>query len=68
MSDGRGLTRSTRVAPISLSERARHAGLTAYVGLLDIGRLKAGETVFVSAASVRSARWPLRSPNSRAVA
>ncbi len=26
-------------------------GLTAYVGLLDIGRLKAGETVFVSAAS-----------------
>jgi len=26
-------------------------GLTAYVGLLDIGRLKAGETVFVSAAA-----------------
>ena len=26
-------------------------GLTAYVGLLDIGRLKGGETVFVSAAS-----------------
>ena len=26
-------------------------GMTAYVGLLDIGRLKAGETVFVSAAS-----------------
>ena len=53
VSDGRGLTQiDPRVAPIQAYLGVLGMpGLTAYVGLLDIGRLKAGETVFVSAAS-----------------
>ena len=53
VSDGRGLTQiDPRVAPIQTYLGVLGMpGLTAYVGLLDIGRLKAGETVFVSAAS-----------------
>ena len=53
VSDGRGLTQiDPRVAPIQTYLGVLGMpGLTAYVGLLDIGRLKAGETVFVSAAA-----------------
>ena len=53
VSDGRGLTQiDPRVAPIQAYLGVLGMpGLTAYVGLLDIGRLKAGETVFVSAAA-----------------
>ena len=43
-------------------------GLTAYVGLLDHGRPKAGETVVVSAAPGRSASSSARSRASRAAA
>ena len=60
VSDGRGLTQfDPRVAPIQAYLGVLGMpGLTAYVGLLDIGRLQDGETVFVSAAGARSARWP----------
>ena len=53
VSDGRDLTRiDPRVAPIQAYLGVLGMpGLTAYVGLLDIGRLQAGETVFVSAAA-----------------
>ena len=70
VSDGRDLTRiDPRVAPIQAYLGVLGMpGLTAYVGLLDIGRLQPGETVFVSAARARSARWPARSPSSRAAA
>jgi NADPH-dependent curcumin reductase CurA len=53
VSDGRGLTRiDPRVAPIQAYLGVLGMpGLTAYVGLLDIGRLQTGETVFVSAAA-----------------
>ena len=53
VSDGRDLTQiDPRVAPIQAYLGVLGMpGLTAYVGLLDIGRLKAGETVFVSAAA-----------------
>ena len=53
VSDGRGLTRiDPRVAPIQAYLGVLGMpGLTAYVGLLDIGRLQDGETVFVSAAA-----------------
>ena len=53
VSDGRGLTQfDPRVAPIQAYLGVLGMpGLTAYVGLLDIGRLQDGETVFVSAAA-----------------
>jgi NADPH-dependent curcumin reductase CurA len=53
VSDGRDLNQiDPRVAPIqAFLGVLGMPGLTAYVGLLDIGRLKAGETVFVSAAA-----------------
>ena len=53
VSDGRGLTQiDPRVAPIQAYLGVLGMpGLTAYVGLLDIGRLQAGETVFVLAAA-----------------
>ena len=53
VSDGRGLTQiDPHVAPIQTYLGVLGMpGLTAYVGLLDIGRLQAGETVFVSAAA-----------------
>ena len=53
VSDGRGLTQiDPRLAPIQTYLGVLGMpGLTAYVGLLDIGRLQAGETVFVSAAA-----------------
>jgi NADPH-dependent curcumin reductase CurA len=44
------------------------AGLTAYFGLLEIGRPRAGETVVVSPPPGRSACLSARSPSSRAVA
>ena len=43
-------------------------GRTAYFGLLDVGEPKAGETVFVSAASARLARLFARSPRSKSAA
>jgi NADPH-dependent curcumin reductase CurA len=43
--------RSRDRADLDRGRRARHAGQTAYVGLLDFGRPKHGETVVVSAAS-----------------
>ena len=53
VSDGRGLTRvDTRVAPLShYLGILGMPGVTAWVGLIDIGKAKAGETVAVSAAS-----------------
>ncbi len=42
------------------------AGLTAYFGLLECGKPKAGETVVVSAAAARWVRSSARSPRSRA--
>ena len=53
LSDGRGLA---KVEPVAGSLSAHlgvlgGTGLTAYVGLLDIGQPRAGETVFVSAAA-----------------
>ncbi len=53
VSDGTDLTKiDPRVAPIQTYLGVLGMpGMTAYVGLLDIGRPKAGETVFVSAAS-----------------
>ncbi|MBW2410847.1 MAG: NADP-dependent oxidoreductase [Deltaproteobacteria bacterium] len=53
VSDGRGLTKiDPHLFPIqTYLGTAGMPGMTAYVGLLDIGRPQAGETVFVSAAS-----------------
>ena len=53
LSDGKGLTRiDPTLAPLpAFLGIAGMPGLTAYVGLLDIGQVKAGETVFVSAAA-----------------
>ncbi len=53
LSDGRGLTRvDTTVAPLSYYLGVLGMpGLTAWIGLIDIGKAKAGETVVVSAAS-----------------
>ena len=53
LSDGRGLLRfDPALAPVSTALGVLGMpGLTAYVGLLDIGRPKAGETVFVSGAA-----------------
>ena len=53
VSDGRGLTKiDPGMFPIqSYLGAAGMPGMTAYVGLLDIGRVAEGETVFVSAAS-----------------
>lgn len=53
ISDGTVLTRiDPKVAPIrAYLGVLGMPGMTAYIGLLDIGRLKRGETVFVSAAS-----------------
>jgi NADPH-dependent curcumin reductase CurA len=53
VSDGRGLSRiDPSVAPLTAYLSALGGtGLTAYVGLLDIGKPKPGETVFVSAAA-----------------
>ena len=38
-------------------------GMTAYFGLLDIGKPAAGETVVVSGAGAPSAEWSGRSPS-----
>lgn len=53
VSDGRGLSRvNPTVAPLAANLGVLGGtGLTAYVGLLDIGQPKQGETVFVSAAA-----------------
>ncbi|MFX0209525.1 MAG: NADP-dependent oxidoreductase [Candidatus Hodarchaeota archaeon] len=53
VSDGTGLTKvDSSIAPIQAYLGILGlTGLTAYVGLLDIGQLKEGETVFVSGAS-----------------
>jgi NADPH-dependent curcumin reductase CurA len=53
LSDGRGLQKfdGDAVPPSAALGVLGMPGLTAYVGLLDIGRPKAGETVFVSGAA-----------------
>jgi NADPH-dependent curcumin reductase CurA len=53
ISDGKGILKiDPKVAPIqAFLGILGMPGLTAYVGLLDIGKPKAGETVFVSAAA-----------------
>ena len=53
LSDGRGLAGfDPELAPVSTALGVLGMpGLTAYVGLLDIGRMQAGETVFVSGAA-----------------
>jgi NADPH-dependent curcumin reductase CurA len=53
LSDGKGLTRiDPKLAPISTAVGVLGMpGMTAYTGLLDIGRPQAGETVVVAAAS-----------------
>jgi NADPH-dependent curcumin reductase len=56
-----------KIAPISTALGVLGMpGQTAYVGLREIGRPKAGETLVVAAASGRSARWSARSPGSGA--
>ena len=67
VSDGKGLRKlDPAEAPISYAVGVLGMpGLTAYVGLLDIGRPKEGETVVVSAAAARSARSPVRSRRSK---
>src|ERR1700716_1777620 len=53
VSDGKGLTKvDPRIAPISTAVGVLGMpGMTAYAGLLDIGKPQAGETVVVAAAS-----------------
>jgi NADPH-dependent curcumin reductase len=53
LSDGKGLTRiDPKLAPVSTAIGVLGMpGMTAYTGLLDIGRPQAGETVVVAAAS-----------------
>ena len=53
LSDGKGLTKiDPRLAPISTAVGALGMpGMTAYTGLLDIGKPQSGETVVVAAAS-----------------
>ncbi len=53
LSDGRGLTPfDPSLAPVSTALGVLGMpGLTAYVGLLDIGRVESGETVYVSGAA-----------------
>jgi NADPH-dependent curcumin reductase CurA len=53
VSDGSGVMRiDQKIAPLqAFLGTVGMPGLTAYVGLLDIGRLKPGESVFVSAAA-----------------
>jgi NADPH-dependent curcumin reductase len=53
LSDGKGLTKiDPRIAPISTAVGVLGMpGMTAYTGLLDIGKPQAGETVVVAAAS-----------------
>jgi NADPH-dependent curcumin reductase CurA len=53
LSDGKGLTKvDTKIAPLPVYLSALGApGMTAYFGLLEVGRPKAGETVVVSAAA-----------------
>jgi len=54
LSDGRGLTRLRTQAGVPLTAwfgLFGHIGLTAYFGLLDIGKPQAGETLVVSAAA-----------------
>src|SRR3989440_7830409 len=53
ISDGRGLTKiDPKIAPISTAVGVLGMpGMTAYTGLLDIGKPQAGETVVVAAAS-----------------
>ena len=53
LSDGKGLTKiDPKLAPISTAVGVLGMpGMTAYTGLLDIGKPKAGETVVVAAAS-----------------
>ena len=43
-------------------------GLTAYFGLIEVGRPRPGDTVVVSAARERSDNWSVKSPSSRALA
>ena len=54
LSDGAGLSREIRQPAIPLTAYMAvfgHIGLTAYVGMLDIGQPKAGETLVVTAAA-----------------
>jgi len=53
LSDGKGLTKiDTRLAPVSTAVGVLGmAGMTAYAGLLEIGKPQVGETVVVAAAS-----------------
>jgi hypothetical protein len=54
LSDGTGVSKLARIAGLPLSAHfgaMGHIGFTAYFGLFDIGKPKAGETVVVSAAA-----------------
>ena len=54
LSDGRGLTRESRLPGVPLTAHLAvfgHIGLTAYVGVVDIGRPKPGKTMVVTAAA-----------------
>ena len=50
---GRAAAQARRVARTAVdgARRARHAGLTAWVGLIDIGQVQEGETIYVSGAA-----------------
>ena len=68
VSDGAELTKiDPNLAPVqTYLGTLGMPGLTAYVGLLDIGRPKAGETVFVLLRLGRWVRWYVRLPSCRA--
>jgi NADPH-dependent curcumin reductase CurA len=69
VSNGKGLRKLAPRSPLTaqLSGRAAWPGITAYVGLLDLGRPEPGQTVVVSAPRpARSAAWSARSRSSRA--
>ena len=70
VSDGQGIERfDTSLAPMSTALGVLGMpGMTAYFGLLEIGKPKAGETVFVSGAAGAVGSRSARSPRSKAAA
>ena len=69
VSDGKGLTKLTPDPDLSLTVHMHALGMTgftAYGGLLHIGALKDGEQVSSPPPAGPWARWPPRSPRSRA--
>ena len=70
VSDGQGMERfDSSLAPMSTALGVLGMpGMTAYFGLLEIGKPKPGEVVFVSGPPGPWVRWSARSPRSKAAA